>query len=44
MKLRVGSVSSGIGGDAVAWHPLGWESVFFSEIAAAVTRPIPRVG
>jgi len=33
MKLRVGSVSSGIGGDGVAWHPLGWESVFFSEIA-----------
>ena len=26
------SVCSGIGTDAVAWHPLGWKSVFFSEI------------
>jgi DNA (cytosine-5)-methyltransferase 1 len=26
------SVCSGIGTDAVAWHPLGWESAFFSEI------------
>ncbi len=34
MNLRVGSVSTGIGGDAVAWHPLEWESVFFSEIDA----------
>jgi DNA (cytosine-5)-methyltransferase 1 len=34
MKLRFGSLSSGIGGDAVAWEPLGWKPVFTSEIAA----------
>ena len=47
MNLRVGSLSSGIGGDAVAWHPLGWESVFFSEIAplpsAVLAHRVPGV-
>ena len=30
--MRVGSVCSGIGTDALAWHPLGWETSFFAEI------------
>jgi DNA (cytosine-5)-methyltransferase 1 len=30
--LKFATVCSGIGAPEVAWHPLGWESVFFSEI------------
>jgi hypothetical protein len=30
--IRYGSVCSGIGGCAAAWHPLGWETAFFAEI------------
>ena len=30
--MRVLSVCSGIGADAVAWHPLGWQTVAFAEI------------
>lgn len=30
--LRFGSVCSGIEAASQAWHPLGWRSVFFSEI------------
>lgn len=30
--LRYGSVCSGIEAASVAWHPLGWRPVFFSEI------------
>lgn len=32
--MRYGSVCSGIEAASVAWHPLGWEPVFFSEIDA----------
>jgi DNA (cytosine-5)-methyltransferase 1 len=32
MTLRYGSVCSGIEAATVAWHPLGWVPVFFSEI------------
>lgn len=51
LNLRVDSLASGIGGDAVAWHPLGWESAFFSEIepfASAVLKhrfpDVPNLG
>jgi len=30
--MRVGSICSGIAADAVAWHPLGWEHGWFTEI------------
>lgn len=30
--MRYGSLCSGIEAATVAWHPLGWEPVFFSEI------------
>ena len=30
--MRYLSVCSGIGSDAVAWHPLGWETAAFAEI------------
>ena len=30
-----GSVCSGIEAATIAWHPLGWEPAFFSEIEAA---------
>ena len=30
--MRYGSVCAGIEAASVAWHPLGWEPVFFSEI------------
>ena len=30
--MRFGSVCSGIEAASVAWHPLGWEAAFFSEI------------
>ena len=33
-KIRFGSVCSGIEAASAAWHPLGWEPVFFSEIEA----------
>lgn len=32
--MRYGSVCSGIEAATVAWHPLGWEPSFFSEIEA----------
>jgi DNA (cytosine-5)-methyltransferase 1 len=32
--MRYGSVCSGIEAASVAWHPLGWEPAFFSEIEA----------
>lgn len=35
MSLRYGSVCSGIEAATVAWHPLGWQPQFFSEIEAA---------
>lgn len=33
--MRYGSVCSGIEAATVAWHPLGWEPAFFSEIEDA---------
>lgn len=49
--MRVGSTCSGIGTEALAWQPLGWEHAFFSEIdpfARAVLKhrfpDIPRHG
>ena len=36
-KFRYGSVCSGIEAATAAWHPLGWEPAFFSEI-----EPFPR--
>ncbi len=33
--MRYGSVCSGIEAATVAWHPLGWEPAFFSEIELA---------
>jgi DNA (cytosine-5)-methyltransferase 1 len=32
--MRYGSVCSGIEAATTAWHPLGWEAAFFSEIEA----------
>ena len=32
MKIRFGSVCSGIEAASVAWHPLGWEAAWLSEI------------
>ena len=32
MTLRYGSVCSGIEAASMAWHPLGWQPAFFSEI------------
>jgi len=34
MTIRYGSVCSGIEAATVAWHPLGWEPAWFSEIEA----------
>ncbi len=34
MTLRFGSVCSGIEAASAAWHPLGWQPAFFSEIDA----------
>lgn len=34
MRLRYGSVCSGIESATVAWEPLGWEPGFFSEVEA----------
>ena len=49
--MIVGSVCSGIGAPETAWHPLGWQSAFMSEIApqaCAVLRHhnpgVPRHG
>ena len=49
--MRVLSVCSGIGADAAAWHPLGWETAAFAEVdkqASAVLAHhypgIPNVG
>jgi len=36
-EFRYGSVCSGIEAATAAWHPLGWEPAFFSEI-----EPFPR--
>jgi DNA (cytosine-5)-methyltransferase 1 len=33
--MKYGSVCSGIEAATVAWHPLGWQPSFFSEIDAA---------
>ena len=33
-RMRYGSVCSGIEAATVAWHPLGWQPSFFSEIEA----------
>lgn len=47
MMMRVLSVCSGIGADAVAWHPLGWETVAFAEIdphaSAVLAKHYPEV-
>ena len=32
--MRFGSVCSGIEAASVAWHPLGWQCAFVSEIDA----------
>jgi DNA (cytosine-5)-methyltransferase 1 len=37
VSFRYGSVCSGIEAATAAWHPLGWEAAFFSEI-----EPFPR--
>ena len=49
--MRCGSVCSGIEAATEAWHPLGWEAAFYSEIAAfpcAVLRhhypSVPNLG
>ena len=51
MKLRYGSVCSGIEAASVAWHPLGWRAAWLSEIEAfpsAVLRhhypDVPNLG
>lgn len=45
--MRYGSVCSGIEAATMAWHPLGWEPVFFSEIekfpSAALAHHYPHV-
>ena len=45
--MRYGSVCSGIEAATVAWHPLGWEPVFFSEIekfpSAVLAHHYPHV-
>jgi len=46
-KLRYGSVCSGIEAATVAWHPLGWEPQWFSEIetfpSAVLAHHYPNV-
>lgn len=51
MNLRFGSVCSGIEAASVAWHPLGWQATWLSEIEAfpsAVLRhhypTVPNLG
>lgn len=45
--MRYGSVCSGIEAATMAWHPLGWEPAFFSEIekfpCAALAHHYPHV-
>lgn len=45
--MRYGSVCSGIEAATMAWHPLGWEPAFFSEIekfpSAALAHHYPHV-
>lgn len=45
--MRYGSVCSGIEAATVAWHPIGWEPVFFSEIekfpSAVLAHHYPHV-
>jgi len=45
--MRYGSVCSGIEAATVAWHPIGWEPVFFSEIekfpSAVLAHHYPRI-
>jgi DNA (cytosine-5)-methyltransferase 1 len=45
--MRYGSVCSGIEAATVAWHPLGWEPAFFSEIepfpSAVLAHHYPEV-
>lgn len=36
--MRYGSVCSGIEAATCAWHPLGWEPVFFSEVDRTASR------
>lgn len=47
MKLRFGSVCSGIEAASVAWNPLGWEAAWFSEIepfpCAVLAHRFPNV-
>ena len=47
MKLRFGSVCSGIEAASVAWNPLGWEAAWFSEIepfpCAVLAHHFPNV-
>ena len=38
MSLRYATVCSGIEAPSVAWHPLGWKPVFFSEIEKFPSR------
>jgi DNA (cytosine-5)-methyltransferase 1 len=51
MTLRYGTVCSGISCESVAWAPLGWQPVFFSEVEpfpaavlAARYPDVPNVG
>lgn len=47
MKIRFGSVCSGIEAASVAWNPLGWEAAWFSEIepfpCAVLAHHFPNV-
>ena len=47
MKIRFGSVCSGIEAASVAWNPLGWEAAWFSEIepfpCAVLAHRFPNV-
>lgn len=47
MKLRFGSVCSGIEAASVAWNPLGWEAAWFSEVepfpCAVLAHRFPNV-
>lgn len=46
-NVRFGSVCSGIEAASVAWHPLGWQAAWFSEIepfpCAVLTHHYPAV-
>jgi len=45
--MRYGSLCSGIEAATQAWHPLGWEPAFFSEIekfpSTVLTHHYPHV-